>query len=113
MTLSSLNNWRDAARLTAASATAWAASNLAASASATGSLPWDSPIKSLVSDLTGPVAFAFVVVGLIGLAIRLRQGGDMDMTGKLLLNFIITGGLLGGAVGLASSWFGLTGAMLQ
>ena len=48
-------------------------------------LPWDQPLTTLVQSLTGPVAFAIAVVGIIACGAMLIFGGEMSDTMKRLL----------------------------
>src|SRR5579872_7194939 len=64
------------ARLLVLSAAAWVI-NIRLHAAAAGNLPWEKPMTTIATSLTGPVAYA---IGLIGIAIA---GGAMLWGGEL------------------------------
>lgn len=59
----------------------------AAFAAETGSnLPWEGPLNTLVTSLTGPVAYAISVIAIVALGATLAfAGGEMGETMKRLL----------------------------
>jgi len=63
-------------RLATLSVAAWA-SCMQLHAAAAGNLPWERPMQTIATSLTGPVAYA---IGLIGIAIA---GGTMLWGGEL------------------------------
>ncbi len=60
----------------------------AAFAAETGTnLPWEGPLTTLVTSLTGPVAYAISVVAIVALGATLAfAGGEMGETMKRLLH---------------------------
>jgi type IV secretion system protein TrbC len=63
-------------RLAALAVLIWA-SSIRLQAAAAGNLPWERPMQTIATSLTGPVAYA---IGLIGIAIA---GGTMLWGGEL------------------------------
>src|SRR6516164_261276 len=63
-------------RLAALVVLVWA-SSIQLQAAAAGNLPWERPMQTIATSLTGPVAYA---IGLIGIAIA---GGTMLWGGEL------------------------------
>jgi type IV secretion system protein VirB2 len=65
-----------------------AAGSSGAFAAETGStLPWEGPLTTLVTSLTGPVAYAISVVAIVALGATLAfAGGEMGETMKRLLH---------------------------
>jgi type IV secretion system protein VirB2 len=57
-------------------------------ASETGTnLPWEGPLTTLVTSLTGPVAYAISVIAIVALGATLAfAGGEMGETMKRLLH---------------------------
>lgn len=52
-----------------------------------GNLPWEGPLTTLVTSLTGPVAYAISVVAIVALGATLAfAGGEMGETMKRLLH---------------------------
>lgn len=67
---------------------ALAAGSCCAFAAETGTnLPWEGPLTTLVTSLTGPVAYAISVVAIVALGATLAfAGGEMGETMKRLLH---------------------------
>ena len=66
--------------LAAASSVAFAAENVT-------NLPWEGPLTTLVTSLTGPVAYAISVIAIVALGATLAfAGGEMGETMKRLLH---------------------------
>lgn len=82
----------------------------AASASTAGpgggsGLQWETPIQTIVRSVSGPVAYGFAVLGLIGLAVKYTIGGDMGDMMKTVLNVVIAISMLMFAVPLLGTLF--------
>ena len=75
-------------RLAALLALAIAVGSAGAFAAETGTnLPWEGPLTTLVTSLTGPVAYAISVVAIVALSATLAfAGGEMGETMKRLLH---------------------------
>lgn len=75
-------------RLAAVVAIACAVGSAGAFAAETGTnLPWEGPLTTLVTSLTGPVAYAISVVAIVALGATLAfAGGEMGETMKRLLH---------------------------
>ncbi len=68
-------------------ALALAAASGAFAAEAGNNLPWEGPLTTLVTSLTGPVAYAISVVAIVALGATLAfAGGEMGETMKRLLH---------------------------
>jgi type IV secretion system protein TrbC len=66
---------------------ALAAGSGAFAAEAGNNLPWEGPLTTLVTSLTGPVAYAISVVAIVALGATLAfAGGEMGETMKRLLH---------------------------
>jgi len=67
---------------------AFAAGSSGAFAAETGTnLPWEGPLTTLVTSLTGPVAYAISVIAIVALGATLAfAGGEMGETMKRLLH---------------------------
>ena len=75
-------------------------------ANAGGGLPWEGPLTTIVNSITGPVAFAIAVFGIVGCGAGLLFGSDMN---ELLRKFLIVGvsvAMVVFAVNVLRSWFG-------
>ncbi|APH57190.1 Conjugal transfer protein trbC [Granulibacter bethesdensis] len=83
-------------------------------AASTGGLPWDTPITTIRKDLSGPVAFAFALVGIFATGATLIWGGEIsEFTRRMMYlvlvicilvfsNTLLTGSLFTGAMVPAS-----------
>lgn len=71
-----------------------------------GNLPWEGPLQTLVTSLTGPVAFAIAVIGIIGAGAALLFGGEMNDLLKRLLQVGIAVCLIVFAVQVLNNWIG-------
>ena len=78
-----------------------------ASPAGTG-LPGEQSLTKIVRYISGPVAYAFVVAGLIALAAYWAMGSQLDGTVKGILGFVIGAGFLAFSVQVANLLF--TGA---
>ena len=66
--------------------TASAASSGAFAAETGTNLPWEGPLTTLVTSLTGPVAYAISVIAIVALGATLAfRGGEMGETMRHLL----------------------------
>jgi type IV secretory pathway VirB2 component (pilin) len=90
---------------------AWAFS-LRLQASGTGTLPWEAPMQTIATSLTGPVAYA---IGLIGIAIAggtMLWGGELTEFGRRACMIGLVVSVLVFAAPLLSSAFGVSAAVV-
>ena len=79
-------------------------------------LPWEGPLTTLVTSLTGPVAYAISVIAIVALGATLAfRGGEMGETMRHLLQAGIAVCLVVFAAQVMTSFIGQSGeiAMLQ
>jgi type IV secretion system protein VirB2 len=70
-------------------------------------LPWEGPLTTLVTSLTGPVAYAISVIAIVALGATLAfAGGEMGETMKRLLHVGIAVCLVVFAAQVMSSFIG-------
>ena len=82
-----LVRWQRTLRVALMLAFALAAGSGAFAAEAGNNLPWEGPLTTLVTSLTGPVAYAISVVAIVALGATLAfAGGEMGETMKRLLH---------------------------
>lgn len=82
-------------------------STSAAFAQATaGNLPWEAPLQTLITSLTGPVAFAIAVVGILACGAGLVFGGEMTELLRRLLQVGIAVCVVVFAVQILNNWIG-------
>ena len=86
----------------------------AASASTTGGagLPWEAPLQNLVNSLTGPVAYAISLLGVVVAGIVLIFGGEVGDFVRRLFMLVLVISLLAFAAQILSQLFGFTGALV-
>jgi type IV secretion system protein VirB2 len=82
-----------------------------ASSSAQG-LPWEGPLTKIVDSITGPVAFAFSAIAVVGCGIGLAMGGDMNEFLRRCMMLTMAVALIVFAVNFLSSVMGV-GAVID
>jgi type IV secretion system protein TrbC len=85
--------------------------NLAHAASAGGSLPWDTPLTTLKTDITGPVAFTISLLAMVACGAALVFGGEINEFIRRLIMVVLVAAFLVGVTNLASA-LGITGAIV-
>ena len=71
-----------------------------------GSLPYESWLTSLQNSVTGPVAFALSIIGIVIAGGVLIFGGDLNGFFRTLIFLVLVMALLVGAQNMMSSFFG-------
>ena len=86
----------------------------AALASTTGGagLPWEAPLQNLVDSLTGPVAYAISLLGVVVAGIVLVFGGEVGDFVRRIFMLVLVISLLAFATQVLSQLFGFTGAVV-
>ena len=77
-----------------------------ASTSTGGSLPYESWLTSLQNSVTGPVAFALSIVGIVVAGGVLIFGGELNAFFRSLIFIVLVMALLIGAKNMMSTFFG-------
>ena len=81
-------------------------------AAAGGTLPWETPMRTIATSLTGPVAYA---IGLIGIAIAggtMLWGGELTEFGRRACMIGLVVSVLVFAAPMLSSAFGVAAAVV-
>ena len=81
-------------------------------AAAAGNLPWERPMKTIATSLTGPVAYA---IGLIGIAIAggtMLWGGELTEFGRRACMIGLVVSVLVFAAPMLASAFGVNAAVV-
>ena len=81
-------------------------------AAGTGSLPWERPMQTIATSLTGPVAYA---IGLIGIAIAggtMLWGGELTEFGRRACMIGLVVSVLVFAAPMLSAAFGVSAAVV-
>src|SRR2546423_12612614 len=76
-----------------------------------GALPWEGPLRTIATSLTGPVDFSVALIGIFSTGATLVWGGEMNEFARraVLLWLIIA--VLVFATNILSSAFGVAGAL--
>lgn len=83
-------------------------------ASETGSgLPFEEPLTKLKDSLTGPVAFAISVIGVVAAGAMLIFGGDMNGFMRSMVFLVLVIGLIVGSSSILSKLFEKNGAVID
>jgi type IV secretion system protein VirB2 len=75
-------------------------------------LQWETPIQTLVRSLTGPVAYGFLVLGLLAIAANLIWGGEIGVFLQRTIYFVMVGSLIAFATGIIGGVM-FAGAVIQ
>ncbi|RSV12393.1 conjugal transfer protein TrbC [Sphingomonas sp. ABOLF] len=82
-----------------------------AGSSGGGGLPWESPLQTITQSITGPVAFAVSVIGVVAAGAGLIWGGEISGFTRTLIFVVLVIGLIVAATNILSTLFGV-GAMV-
>src|ERR1700709_446003 len=85
--------------------------NLAHAASAGGSLPWDTPLTTLKTDITGPVAFTISLLAMVACGAALVFGGEINEFVRRIIMLVRVASFIVGVPTLASA-LGIAGAIV-
>lgn len=59
-----------------------------------GGYQWETAIQNLTRSITGPVAFGFLILGLVVLGVKLTIGGEFGDIARGVMNFVIAGSFI-------------------
>jgi type IV secretion system protein VirB2 len=82
-----------------------------ASSTSSGGLPWESPLKTVSDSLTGPVAYAVSLIGVVVTGAMLIFGGEINEFARRIIMLVLVVALLVSATNLLSTLFS-TGAVV-
>lgn len=85
----------------------------AAASVATGGLPWETPLKTLVDSLKGPVAVGIGIVGFIIAGAMLIFGGEFGEVGKKASIMTLVVSMLVLAANFLPALFGVSGSIID
>ena len=85
--------------------------NLAHAATVGGALPWDTPLTTLRTDITGPVAFTISLLAMVACGAALVFGGEINEFVRRIIMLVLVAAFLVGVTNLASA-LGITGAVV-
>ncbi|MFJ2983691.1 MULTISPECIES: conjugal transfer system pilin TrbC [unclassified Pseudomonas] len=87
--------------------------NAFASTAGSGTLPYESWLESLRKSVTGPVAFALSIIGIVVAGGVLIFGGDLNGFFRTLIFLVLVMALIVGANNIMSSFFGTSAELAQ
>lgn len=93
-------------------ALAFASQDAAASVS-TGGLPWETPLKTLVDSLKGPVAVGIGIIGFIVAGAMLMFGSEFGEVGKRASIMTLVVSMLVLAANFLPALFGTSGSIID
>lgn len=76
-----------------------------------GALPWDGPLNTLKTDITGPVAFTISLLAMVACGAALVFGGEINEFVRRIIMLVLVVALITGVVNVASA-LGITGAVV-
>jgi len=82
-----------------------------ASSTSGGALPWETPLQTVASSLTGPVAYAISLIGVVVTGAMLIFGGEINEFARRIIMLVLVVALLVSATNLLSALF-TTGAVV-
>src|SRR5438270_5532146 len=85
---------------------------VAAHGGAVGSLPWEGPLQTIATSLTGPVAFSVSIIGIFATGATLMWGGEMNEFARRASLMGLVVAVIVFATNIMSSAFGVTGAVV-
>lgn len=88
------------------------ATAVALQAGTTGSMPWESPLRTIAASLTGPVAFSVSIIGIFATGATLLWGGEMNEFARRAALMGLVVAVIVFATNIMSSAFGISGAVI-
>ena len=83
-----------------------------ATSTSSGGLPWESPLQTVSQSLTGPVAYAISLIGVVVTGAMLIFGGEINEFARRIIMLVLVIALLVSATNLLSTLFS-TGAVVR
>jgi len=76
-----------------------------ASSSGGSSLPWETPLQSVVTSISGPVAFGISVIGIVVSGGMLIWGGELGEFARRIVMLVLVLALIVGGTNLLTTLF--------
>jgi len=84
----------------------------AAFASTGSGLPWETPLQTINSSVSGPLAGSVATVGIVGGGCMMMFGSEMNHMLKTILNFACAGAVALGGAKIVSTLFTTSGSLI-
>jgi len=85
---------------------------LMAAGAGAGGMPWEGPLTIIVASITGPVAFAISVIGIVAAGAVLIFGGEIGQFLKSTIILVLVIALIVLATNFLSGAFGIGAALI-
>jgi type IV secretion system protein VirB2 len=87
----------------------------AAASTGGGSLPWETPLQTIATSITGPVAYAISLIGIVVAGAMLVWGGEINEFARrmIMLVLVLVISLIVFATQVLSTLFNVSGAVLS
>lgn len=82
-------------------------------AGSAGGLPWENPLDKLKNSLTGPVALAISLIGIVVAGGMLIFGGELGEFARRIIMLVLVLALLVAANNLLSTFYSSSGAVIS
>jgi type IV secretory pathway VirB2 component (pilin) len=79
--------------------------NLAHATTTGGSLPWDTPLQTLETDIKGPVAYGLALLGIVASGGMLIFGGEISEFTRRIMYVVLVAAIILGAASLLTTLF--------
>jgi type IV secretory pathway VirB2 component (pilin) len=86
-------------------ATVLAMPSLAHATTTGGSLPWDTPLQTLETDIKGPVAYGLALLGIVASGGMLIFGGEISEFTRRIIYVVLVAAIILGAASLLTTLF--------
>ena len=84
----------------------------AAASTGGSSLPWEGPLQTIATSMTGPVAYAISLIGIVVAGAMLVWGGEINEFARRIIMLVLVISLIVFSTQLLSALFNVSGAVL-
>jgi type IV secretory pathway VirB2 component (pilin) len=84
----------------------------AAASTGGGSLPWETPLQTIADSISGPVAYAISLIGIVVAGAMLVWGGEINEFARRMIMLVLVISLIVFATQVLSTLFNVSGAVL-
>lgn len=86
--------------------------SLAAASTGGGSLPWETPLEAIRDSVTGPVAYAISLMGIVVAGAMLVWGGEIGDFVRRIIMLTLAISLIVFAANILATLFSVSGAVI-
>jgi type IV secretion system protein VirB2 len=77
-----------------------------------GALPWESPLQTIADSISGPVAYAISLIGIVVAGAMLVWGGEINEFARRIIMLVLVISLIVFATQLLSTLFNVSGGVI-